>query len=230
MVILNIWPEWLGEPNWIEYATFFGGLGIAVLVGLRRVQQYTIPSRIYEMMFLRQPSEFPPAHASRMCYGKSGYSSGPDDPIYVRIRARHGISLSELDIRLVHRCWGLRQWRPWRPIDLWWWDNAPQTTVAIRDVVDAHTSRYQTVESPPVMDADGVGGKRLIYGRPKTLLARDAMWLKLEVESTVQWDGQIQFLGPSPDGRRAYVRRRCRVIPRQPARDAQGREREAIGE
>ena len=136
-----------------------------------------------------------------------------------RVKARRGVSVSEIDVRFVIREWHLGLWPPWKGIRLWSWK--PVETVSITKLTDAHADKYFAHYSDDYPNERHSGvGKVLRYSNPKVMLAGDSFWLLLDIQTRRSWRGYLEFYGPTPEGVRGYCRRKVVVIvPETPIPD-----------
>ena len=206
MIILADIPAWLTVPNWVEFATL-GGIILVSLFTLVKVidARYWRAGRTYTMSFLQSPDPFPPTPAFEQRYYRSVRKHNGSEPLYVRVRAKHGIEIRDVEIQFVQRTF---RWRSMGPFDLWMWDNAPVSVIQIEKATDVYAANFAMAEEPHQHEqANQIGGSRIWYDRPNALLLGDSLWLRIQADVKSDWKGHLQFRGPSPHGRRAYVRR-----------------------
>jgi hypothetical protein len=217
-------PNTFWEVNWVEVATFAILIGIGIWTyGRYRWGSKVSSSRMWQLGFDKMDNpenwNWPPAPAIErgeeseidIELRQQGRTFGALIP--VRVKARHGVSVSDIDMRFVGKegCFGV--WPPWRDIRLWKWN--PLCPIHIEKVRDAFAERFLDSASDdyPEPRDNYVGGIALSYSNPKRLLAGDSLWLILEITGTQLWTGYLEFMGPTPDGNRGYCRRKITVRP-----------------
>jgi len=165
---------------------------------------------------MEMPQWFPPYFPSAKRYLKQAHAQAGSDhlaAVYTRILARHGVAVKEINFRLVRRVWfpkspiplPLWRWEPARPSK----DGVFVTYICDEDWELQHAVNPSTMARPkPLSEPDNVGGYRLDFGKEIRLLPNDSLWLRVIIDVRSNWEGQIEFQGPSPDKRCAYKRRK----------------------
>ncbi|MFC2017093.1 hypothetical protein ACFLUD_01605 [Chloroflexota bacterium] len=90
--------------------------------------------------------------------------------IRARVKAKRGVSVSEIDVRSVVKERHLKLWPPWKSISFWDW--RPITPVSIEKLTDAHAEHFREElgsNDYPTERFSGVG-KVLRYPNPKNVV------------------------------------------------------------
>ena len=179
-----------------------GGIVSAFIVSLlvwlwRRAS----PFRAYDVTYLGSESpDFPPARIREHRWTKAQSYSSRNREVSVRLRAKatHEVRIDEANVRLVER---VRRW----PRPTWRGKTSAQGTY-MNNLNDAGWST-QAGRPKPTSEPDGAQGWRLRFPGGLHLIEGDSLWLEATITVQDNWDGYVEFMGPSADGRRCYKRR-----------------------
>ena len=209
--------------------SFLGGFALLILW----VRKKNAPSRMYDLSFLDGSSgSFPPGYVYSQPFRYNTTTTSETNgiaEIRARVRALQGVDIEEIGFRLVNR-----NWCPSRPspFPLWMWQGVRPSTegVFVTNLWDAEWEREQSIDphrlarGQPHSLPDDSGGYRLNFGQARRrILARDSLWIRVIIQAGANWNGHLEFQGPSQDQQRAYRRRHVTLVFNSDMKGTQGR-------
>lgn len=203
------------DPLTWDSVVAIGLFGLALLWAVGQFwYRSTEPGRIYAMYFQRHPYFAPIGQPNRR--EKSAEIATKElGELHVHMACKKAVSLVSCSFRLVDR-----QFRP-HPFGLWCWSPASPRIAFVTNVWDAdwEKRRQQPLhidyKPSPTASPNDTGGYTVSYSEPLPLLAASPLWFRVIVDVRDNWQGHLEFEGPTPDGRhaRAYRHVVLRKLP-----------------
>ena len=189
---------------------------LAVLAALGRAwYRHTEPGRSFGMVFQTHPYFHVPERGKNKPRKKSGNvdaDASTEVVLHTRVLAKKPVTVSSCSCRLVGR-----QLRP-RLFGLWCWIPPKPQIAFVTNIWDAEHEKLNkqrrfgiAFRPSPTAALNNEGGYTVEYSEPLQLLAGDSLWFRVVVAVFRNWNGYLEFSGPSPDGRRAFTQRSVKL-------------------
>lgn len=160
--------------------------------------------RPFSIAYVENINEFPPPNASLQRYLNAKEIHGEENSLYVRMRINVGLTIRDMDFRLVerhcHSKWGIIRKSEWR--------NASRGDIWIDELKDSDADR-----TPIVIGGKGyepvdnrVGGKEIRYRPSISVLKGESLWFSIKIKTRQNWSGYLQIQGPNENNQRAFSR------------------------
>ena len=169
-----------------------------VIVIWAAVWRFTSPSRAYKMtLFDNSIDRLIPNNGkevSKFRLGKDGIAE-----VHVRIVAKAGVNIEKVRFRLVNKgC----------PYGRWIGEKGGRAfiyRVSDKDLErEGEINPYQQSRGIPPYSQEGQAG--ILHFSNRRLLKGDIMWCRVIIGANGEWNGYLEFCGPSGDNRPAYSR------------------------
>ena len=195
-IVLGI--DWVNQITTGEIIAISVSVVIVIGTVFMFFWRHTSPNRAYKMtLFDNSIDRLIPNNGnevSKFRLGKDGIAE-----VHVRIVAKAGVNIEKICFRLVNKGCPYGRWigeKGGRASIYRVWDKDLER--------EREINPYQQSRGTPLYSQEGQAG--ILHFSNRRLLKGDIMWYRVIIRANEEWNGYLEFCGPSGDNRPAYSR------------------------